>query len=248
MTVVALASAKGSPGVTTATVAVAAQWPPPRQAVLVELDPAGGDIGAWFGLQTEPGTGSLAAAARRGVAAGSLLDHCQRLPDGVRVVLGQPAAERAHRAATLLAPDLARAGGDGIDVVADCGRLDPASPAVEVARQADFAVLVSRLDVAALGHLAALVARLSPACRSVALVLVGRGPYPPAEVSAAVGAAVLGVLPHDPEGAALVAAGRHGSRGRRSPLLRSAGDLAAAIAGYQPAGVSGNGPGPGVRR
>lgn len=261
MTVVALASAKGSPGVTTTAIALAARWPSPRQAVVMELDPAGGDIGAWFGLSGEPGVGSLAAGSRRGVAAGSLLDHCQHLPGGLRVVVGPPGAEQARRAVAMLAPTLPSAshGGEDVDVLADCGRLDEGSPATDVVRHADVAVLVSRADVAALGHLAALVAALLPACQSLGVLMVGRGPYPPAEVSEAIGTDVVGVLPYDADGAALVAAGRQVSRaGRRSLLLRSAADLAGVVTGDRQGGgrpatvpverasahVSGNGAGP----
>ena len=42
MTVYAFASAKGSPGVSTAAAAIAAAWPAP--VVLADVDPAGGDV------------------------------------------------------------------------------------------------------------------------------------------------------------------------------------------------------------
>jgi hypothetical protein len=42
MALIALAADKGSPGVTTAAVALAAVWP--RRVRLAETDPAGGDL------------------------------------------------------------------------------------------------------------------------------------------------------------------------------------------------------------
>ena len=44
---IAMTSAKGAPGVTTAALALALSWP--RRTVLAELDPAGGDVLAGYG-------------------------------------------------------------------------------------------------------------------------------------------------------------------------------------------------------
>lgn len=233
MSVLALASAKGSPGVTTAALALAVGWPADRQAVVVELDPAGGDVGAWLGLPAAPGLGTLAAAGRRGLDWTRALDHCQRLTGGAAVLVGPPGADQARHAVAMVAADLEQRPdmtGEP-DLLVDCGRLDPESPANGAISGADLVVLVSRPEVAALGHLAGLVARLGSSC-VVQIAMVGRGPYPPGEVSAAIGAGVLGILAHDPEGATLLRDGGHGSRLRRSPLLRSAADLAAAVTAH----------------
>ena len=67
MALVAVASGKGAPGVTTASVVLAAVWP--RPVLMAECDPAGGDLVYRFpaadGGRLEPGRGllSLAAAA-----------------------------------------------------------------------------------------------------------------------------------------------------------------------------------------
>src|SRR5207244_2826784 len=50
MTAVAWCSAKGSPGVTTAVQLVAGAWPAGRPLLIVEADPAGGDLAARLGL------------------------------------------------------------------------------------------------------------------------------------------------------------------------------------------------------
>ena len=67
MALVALASAKGSPGVTTASLVFGALWP--RQVLLAECDPAGGDVAirmtapAGAPLGSDRGLVSLAAAS-----------------------------------------------------------------------------------------------------------------------------------------------------------------------------------------
>ena len=70
MALIAIAADKGSPGVTTTSVALAAVWP--RRVLLAEADPAGGDLvyrsaGAHGGvLNPNSGLLSLAATARHG--------------------------------------------------------------------------------------------------------------------------------------------------------------------------------------
>ncbi len=59
MTVVALASVKGSPGVTTAALAMAARWPAGRKVLLVEADPFGGDLAPRYGATVTGGLASL---------------------------------------------------------------------------------------------------------------------------------------------------------------------------------------------
>ena len=72
MALIAIASDKGAPGVTTAALALAAVWP--RPVLLAECDPAGGDLVYRFpalgGGHLDPRRGvlSLAVVARRGMA------------------------------------------------------------------------------------------------------------------------------------------------------------------------------------
>src|SRR5918994_1059606 len=80
MAYVAFASAKASPGVTTAIAALAATWPAERDLVVAELDPAGGDLVVRFDLAAEPGLVSLAAAGRRQLDRSTFVDHTQPLP------------------------------------------------------------------------------------------------------------------------------------------------------------------------
>src|SRR5258708_38668095 len=92
MALIAVAADKGSPGVTTSAVALAAVWP--RPVLLAECDPAGGDIvyrlpGA-DGTRLDPRRGllSLAVAARRGLQPSQVGGHAQKLHGGLYGVAG----------------------------------------------------------------------------------------------------------------------------------------------------------------
>src|ERR1700716_3587109 len=92
---VAVVSVKGSPGVTTFSVALAARWPAPARTLLVEADPSGGDVGVRFSLASTPGLVSLAAAARRSDDPAVVWQHTQALPGGLPVAAAPPEAVRA---------------------------------------------------------------------------------------------------------------------------------------------------------
>ena len=242
MAVVAFASAKGSPGVTTAVVALAATWPAGRELVVVELDPAGGDLVVRLDLAAEPGLVTLAAAGRRELGHGTLLAHTQTLAgltgDGGaarRVLVGPVSADQASASLAALRGGLAPAlAALDADVLVDCGRLDPASPAYDLATSADLLVMVTRPVVAEVHHLSARLASVKAA--AVSLLLVGDRPYPAAEVAATVGASPLGTLPVDARAASALNDGHPGAARllRRSQLLRVARSLAEGLAGWMP--------------
>src|SRR5918995_4479796 len=91
-----LLSAKGAPGVTTAALCLAAAWP--GGAVVVEADPAGGDLECWCGPLGEAGLVDLVTRARPGVDADVLRSCAVRVADGLAAVTA-PTAEPAARAA-----------------------------------------------------------------------------------------------------------------------------------------------------
>lgn len=230
MPVVAFAKAK-SWGLSTALLAVAGWWPPERRLMVAELDPAGGDLAARYGLSVEPGLVSLAAAARRELSEDMVWHHGQRLPGDVAALLGPASAEQAHAALGALAGRfMSVMGTSGADVLADCGRLGPHSPSEEVVHQAALAVVVARPSAEEIAHLSSRIAALRPVCRRLGVVLVGERPYRPDEVAAAVEAEVIGVLADDPKGAALLAGHTEAPWAfRRSALMRSAREVSAAI-------------------
>jgi hypothetical protein len=219
VTLVAVCSLKGSPGVTTFSVALAARWPVPDRCVLVECDPSGGDVATRFALASSPGLVSLAAATRRSTDPGLLWQHTQELPGGLSVVTAPPGADQALAALTTLAPD--HSGEDGVlrrvanapqvVVIADCGRIDPSSAALPIVCSADVMLLLSRAHADDLAHLAARLTTVAGWSPRPGLLLVGQG-HSTAEVHRELGVPVMGRIPKDRQGAAMLC-GRRGGRG-----------------------------------
>jgi len=228
VSLIAFAKAKAG-GTTTAVLATASVWPASRQLLIAELDPAGGDLAARFAMPAEPGLMTLAAAARRDLDAAAVWEHAQALPGGSPALVAPPAAEQCNAAVRSVGARLASmvSADAGVDVLADCGRLDPDSAANEVVHRADIVVFVARPTAEEVAHLSARLASVRPPNGVVGIVLIGEQPYPAREVAAAVGLPVFGVLADDARSAAYLA-GRGGGRGayRRSPLMRSAVALA----------------------
>lgn len=236
MTRFAFGSVKASPGVTTLLQALALSWPTERAVLVVEADPAGGDLAARLELPAEPGLVSLAAAGRRGLSAEALLEHVQDVGARAGVLVAPPSGRQARSALDLLGDGLAAALDElGTDVLVDCGRLDT-GPLPSPARAAEMLVLVARPTVGEVAHLAPRADELWHDGCEVGVVLVGEpGPgtrhlYPAEEVAASMAAPVLGTAADDPRTATVLAGHRRGERVlARSELLRSARHLAACL-------------------
>jgi hypothetical protein len=156
--IVAIASVKGSPGVTATALALAAVWPG-RVAVL-EADPSGGDLAfrcrAAHGGQMHAGRSviSLAASVRAGDPdPDALLDHSQHLSCGVDVVQGLTSTGQADGLGTLWPHLQLACQASTADVIVDLGRLDPRSPTLSLARGADHLMLVATPTLASVVHL-----------------------------------------------------------------------------------------------
>ncbi|MFF9897722.1 MinD/ParA family protein [Streptomyces longispororuber] len=235
MTLIALCSLKGSPGVTTAAVGLASRWPAGGMPVVVECDPAGGDLLARFRLGLSPGLVSLAAAVRRTADSGLLWEHTQRLPGGLHVIVGPPGAEQARAALEQVVHEgetslLASADRLRAVVIADCGRVEANSPVQPMLRQADLVLVLSRARDDALAHVATRMDALAGWSRALGFVLVGDG-YAVNEVTRELGVAVMARLPDDPRGAAFLrgAAGRRAAP-KRTALCTALASLAADVA------------------
>jgi hypothetical protein len=219
---IALASVKGSPGVTTFALALAASWPTEVRRVVVECDPAGGDLVQRFGMAASPGLLSLAAAARQPVDPDVVWSHVQPLPGGVQVIAGPLGGHQARAALSTLtsaaSPLYGTARRPTVAMFADCGRLDPGSPAEAVIRHTDVLLLISGTYSDELAHLATRVHDLGRTAARACLVLAGRG-HATHEVARELGIPVMARIPHDP-----TAAGRY--TGRAAPGRRRAGGLA----------------------
>lgn len=155
---VAVASAKGSPGVTTSAWVLASVWP--SDVVLVDADAAGGDLSLLGrtpergALDPDRGLLSLAADARRGLAEGALDDHLQRVTGGLEVLCGVSGPDQMTGIGPVW-PTLAGAlaGMADRDTIVDCGRLVPGSPVTPVVAAADALVMVVRPRLEAFAHL-----------------------------------------------------------------------------------------------
>lgn len=229
MTVVALASAKASPGVTTTALALAAAWPDARPVTVLEADTDGGDLAAWLGLASQPSLVTLAAEGRHRLDGDSLARHSQQWPGTCASLLVSPvgAVQTGAALAALGRAGLADVlvGVSGHDVLVDCGRLRPGVSQFGLLPPDAPVALVARPTVAEVAHVRAAVAALDQA-RRVGVVLIGERPYPADDVAAVVGAPVLGSLPLDRRTATALASGRAGRAFARSPLGRSASVLA----------------------
>ncbi|GAB3469085.1 hypothetical protein AB1207_21445 [Kineococcus endophyticus] len=167
MGVVTFLSAKGSPGVTTTALLATALWP--RPALLLEADPAGGDVAARVLaadgglLDTSRGLLPLLTAARRGLDAASVVEQAQPVAGGSRVVLGLSGPEQAAAAgrgwaalaaavAELSGPSAADGDLRSTDVLVDAGRVGAAPVHLDLLRASDCVVLLVRADVAAVLH------------------------------------------------------------------------------------------------
>jgi Mrp family chromosome partitioning ATPase len=222
VSVVAVASVKGSPGVTTVALALASWWP--RPVVVLEADPAGGDLALRLGLPEDPGLVGLAAALRRPSQADLLEHYAQECRMGIRVVPAPAGARQSAASVSLLAALPGAPLRFEVDVLLDVGRLDESSPAWPLAKEADALVWVCRPQLGDLAHLSAAVEHGRDSA-AVSIVLSGSGTYPAEEVAATLGVTVLGHLPADPGGAeALWEAGAR--TWARCALGRTARDLA----------------------
>lgn len=229
MTVVAVCSVKHSPGATTLAVALACARTEPNGPLplVVEADPAGGDLAAHLGLPVSPGLLGLAAAFRHQGSRPDVYAHAQPLPAGGRAVLGPLDAIQSHGAVDTLADRLpAVLTDDAVLSVLDCGRWSPSSPAAPLLRNADVTLLVARPHVAGIEHARSQVPPLRLATSGrLGVVLVGERPYTAAEVEATLGLPVLGVVPYDARSVEALCGATGVKVARRCAVVRAARSL-----------------------
>lgn len=228
---IAIGSAKGSPGATTLAVALALRWAN-AQPLVVEADPAGGDLAARHHLHQVPGLTEFAADCRRGELLNPAQTYIQRLSLGVDVILG-PGADLAQQGVGMLA-------GVGLKVLpalsttrttlVDLGRLDLNSPALPLLGVADRLVLVGHGGLDALDAIEIRAKALAPAGfdpTKTTLAVVGPSHYSDADVHQATGIAVMVRLPYDRKAADVIAGrAKPGLGWSRLELFRSARALA----------------------
>jgi hypothetical protein len=229
MTGIALLSAKGAPGVTTCAVLLAAVWP--TSAMLVEADPAGGDLRSWYtdaaGQPLSADVGVVSLLSRQAAGAPlSLVDHCHTLPGGLAVLVG-PETRTQFELLRAQMPQLAA----GIAtteqaVLVDLGRVDSTSLVAPLPEACSLSLVVCKPTVSSIRHTRTL---LAAAPKSPRVILIGAAAerrdaaralgIPPEQVL---------VLAHDPVSAAALAGGWT-RRLDRSRLVSSARHVASLL-------------------
>lgn len=173
--ITAVCSAKGAPGVTTAALALAAQWT--GENLLVEADPGGGDLALVAQAKTggpiasSPNLIGLAAAIH-GQASGQLSDYAQELACGVRVVQGVETTAQSRGLAALWSSIANTLQQPNLDVVVDLGRLDPGGATMPVVLEAQRVVVVMTAAMESVMHARALMGELAPMVLDGALMPV----------------------------------------------------------------------------
>ena len=231
---VALVSAKGSPGVTTAALALtAAAGPGPR--LVVEMDPSGGDLELFTGCHLPAGLPRVVAGLRHGVDPTRVLAEAVPVSGGVPAVMAQTSAHGAE--ATLVSGGErlgeALAGLDGL-VVADAGRWSPSQRTASRIAVADLVGVVCQAMPSSVEHARWLAEELRTVVPGGAIVVpVGDRPHRPDELRAVFTVPVAAPLAVDRAGAAMLYRDATSRRYRFTMLARTAarvlGDLRAQV-------------------
>jgi MinD-like ATPase involved in chromosome partitioning or flagellar assembly len=245
---IAVASAKGSPGATTTALLLGALWP--RPVIVAECDPHGGDTALRMptvdGGTLDPDRGllSLGAAGRKSLHADLVPEHTQTVVGGLDVLVGVRTPEQSAGLAQQwgqLGPIFATV--PGHDVIADAGRVGAATPQNVLLASASDLVLVCDDEPSNVVHLRerilALEAKLRPDSASgtrihVLVVADVRRRRAVSEVAAVLERTSVPVsdvhqLARDPRGAGFFS-GRIQGRADRTALVRSARPVAAELA------------------
>lgn len=222
---------------TTTAASLAANWPAP--CVLVEADPTGGDLAAWFDIPVEP---SLSAAVSRlhSSSWSELVGFVRESPNGVQLLPCSAseveARQTVHESGAAVIPVLSEP--DSGHVIIDVGsQPDNHHPAIGAAQMLIVTHRQSTQSPAAaavrLQRFHDKIAVLLASHRAVVPVVIGNRPFPIDEVDVLFARShpdlPIGALPVDDLGAAVIG-GFHGVSSRRMarlPLMRASRQLAA---------------------
>lgn len=215
MSVVALTSASGSPGVTSTALGLALAWP--RSALLVEADPTGGSalLAGYFRGSREYDGGLVELALSSAGVRESLPVVARCIPGSQATFI---AGTRSHAQATglrsiwgQLADALAELDDHGQDVIVDAGRLGLVGSPEPILAGADLTLVVTRSTLPALAAARSWTdptSQLASGWRSSAILLIGEGqPYSQREVSMVLGMDVMASIADDAACAAVYSRG-----------------------------------------
>lgn len=241
MSLIALTSAKGAPGVTTASLALAAVWP--VRTLLAECDPSGSDL-VWRlctpdGAPLDRQRGVLSLASKTTDSDADPWQHIQPVAGGLDVLTGVPGWRQARALGQRWDPIAETLRSLDADVLADCGRIDADSVVLPVVAHAHVVACVVRATVDSLAHARRLIGDLATVTNRVVVLVVADvdDRHLVDEVRDALYAAALpvevqvfGPLAFDPAGVRLLYGGS-AAKLARTWTVRTARPIAAALAG-----------------
>jgi hypothetical protein len=232
--IVTLGSVRGSPGVTSWCLLLAAAWPEAfgGERVMLEADVDGGVLGARYGLGVEPGAVSLIASLRHGGDEVPVSEHGREAAPGLWLVPGPESGEQARSVWSGTAGQVARrlAGDDRVWLI-DAGRLSPSSPTISLVEWSNIALVVCRARPEDLVQVPGRVAAMQEHAATVGALVVGKPPYHRSELVEFFGTACVWSVAESDELTGLAGDALRPGRARRSWLWRSAVEIAAEIAG-----------------
>lgn len=167
MGLIAIAAAKGSPGVTTTAMLLAALWP--RPSILVECDPSGGDVALRMPgadgepLDTNPGLLNLVAAGRKSLYADLVHQHTEKIVGGLDVITGMTTPEQAAGLGQWGPLGALFAELPGTDTIVDLGRIGAETPQNAILASASAVVLVVDTVPSSVVHLRERLRKVSDA-------------------------------------------------------------------------------------
>lgn len=234
MSVTAVLGAKGSPGATTTTLAMARAWraATTRTGIAIDLDPFGGDFSAGvLGGAVPSGFGVLSLATERGLDPAAAVAGAAIEIDGgaASLIPGVPDSARAGAIPLswdVVAAALQELSGQGFDLFLDGGRVDGGPSWPEWLPDVDRALLVVRPSLPWVSA-ARRIARTWPDVPGLQLVVIdASSPYSVDEVVRAVDLPLAGVVAFDPRAAQVHSDGVALTRSyRRSAYARSIAQL-----------------------
>lgn len=233
--IVTLGSVRGSPGVTSWCLLLAAAWPEAlgSERVVLEADVDGGVLGARYGLGVEPGAVSLIASLRHSGVEVVVTEHGRNGAPGLWLVPGPESGEQARSVwsgtAGQVAPQLA---GDDRVWLVDAGRLSPSSPTIPLAEWSNIALVVCRAGPEDLVQVPGRVAAMQQHAATVGVLVVGKPPYDKSELIDFFGTARVWSVAESSELTRLAGEAMVPGRARRTWLWRSAVEVAAELASH----------------
>ncbi len=192
---IGLVSAKGSPGVTTAALVLAACAGP--DGLMIEIDPSGGSLESWTGVSGEPGLVRVASGLRRSLDPSAVEHGAVSVPAGVSSVLAPVSGQLAESTIAAIGERLTTAMDESERIVVlDAGRWCRSQPTARRIAGCDAVAIVCQPTIGSVEAARTLFDSLDATTAAlVSLLLIGERPYSAAEVAAATGLPVIGVLP-----------------------------------------------------